>query len=128
MKLSKLMAIYFSLILSSSIFAALPTYTLNEYIGKDWDTHTVQYDLSDKDSVELEKGYILVNQLGNETPFQIDALENKISFIASMAPFSTNTYSFKKAKSTLDSKMYIKDSKGIMVLSQNEWVIDNPRL
>jgi len=109
----RLLATYLSITLSSSIFAALPTYTLNEYIGKDWVAHTVQYNLSDKDNIELNKRYILVNQLGKETPFQINQ-QNKISFIASMAPFSTNTYSFKKGESTLNSKMYIRDDKKII--------------
>ncbi len=114
MKFFKVLAIYFSITLSNVIFAALPSYTLNEYIGKDWDTHIVQYDLTEKDINELNKGYVLVNHLGKETPFQIDTIEKKIYFIASMAPFSTNTYSFKKGKSSLESKMYVKEGEDII--------------
>lgn len=96
---------------AGSVSAAdLPHYDLEEYLGRSWESHLVNYSLSEAEVGMLQSGCVLVDSQNNKMLHQIDASTRTLSFLATLKPFEKIRYRFDRGSNAPETDLHVEDT------------------
>ena len=98
--LVKRFAILFLVVSLPALAAEDADFTLQDHIGRKWSNEFVSFPAAPAQVAHAKAGHALVKNGKTATPYQLFSREGKarIAFMADLAPFETQAYSFSNQK------------------------------